>query len=173
MQKRGNEGHPLITRITASEWRLLRDLRLRALQTDPLSFGATYEREARFSDEDWKEWARGDSVGDATATFIATSTGQPVGIVGAYRDETNDLLFHVIAMWVAPEARGQGLGRELLSHVEGWVRSCGGRVVQLNVTTAASAARRLYETAGFAPDGEQRESPHTPGLLEVSLRKSL
>ena len=107
------------------------------------------------------------------ATFIATSTGQPVGIVGAYRDETDGLLFHVIAMWVAPEARRQGLGRQLLSHVEGWIRSCGGRLVQLNVTTAASAARQLYETSGFESDGEHRESRHTPGLFEVSLRKSL
>jgi ribosomal protein S18 acetylase RimI-like enzyme len=96
-----------------------------------------------------------------------------MGIVGAYRDESEPTLFHVIAMWVAPEARGEGLGRRLLSHVEACSRSCGGRLVQLNVTTTAVAARRLYETAGFAPDGDRRESRHTRGLAEVSLRKRL
>jgi ribosomal protein S18 acetylase RimI-like enzyme len=163
----------VITRVSRSEWRLLRELRLLALQTDPLSFGSSYDREAAFSDERWKEWATEDSVGDEMATFIAKRDEQPVGIVAAYRDETDELLFHVIAMWVAPQLRREGIGRNLLSHVEEWIRSCGGRVVQLNVTTAASAARRLYEKAGFKPDGESRGSAHTKGLVEVSLRKNL
>jgi hypothetical protein len=41
-----------------------------------------------------------------------------------------------------------------------WIRSCGGRVVKLHVTTAATEARRLYEAAGFQPDGEQRVSSY-------------
>ncbi len=163
----------VITRVTSRDWRVLRDLRLRALKADPLSFGSTHEREAAYSDEEWKQWAGGDAVGDAMATFIARRERRPVGIVGAYRDQTEPLLFHVIAMWVAPEARGEGLGRRLLSHVEGWVRSCGGQVVQLHVTTTAVAARHLYESAGFEPDGDRRESAHTRGLEEVSLRKRL
>ena len=163
----------VITRVTPRDWPALRDLRLRALQTDPLSFGSTYDREARFSDDDWRRWASEDSLGDVMATWIATREQRPVGIVGAYRDKTDPVLFHIVAMWVAPEVRGEGIGRQLLAQIEGWIRSCGGQVVQLHVTTTASAARRLYETAGFAPDGDLRESNHTPGLSEVSLRKTL
>jgi ribosomal protein S18 acetylase RimI-like enzyme len=94
-------------------------------------------------------------------------------MVAAYRDEDDNGLFHVIAMWVAPEARRQGLGGALLSQAEDWIRSCGGRIGQLHVTTAATAARRLYESAGFELDGEQRASSHTTGLTEVSMRKVL
>ena len=107
------------------------------------------------------------------ATFLAKRAERPVGMVAAYRDEDDDGLFHVIAMWVAPEVRRQGLGHALLSHAEDWIRLCGGRVVQLHVTTAATGARRLYEAAGFRPDGEQRASSHTFGLRELRLRKVL
>ena len=144
-----------------------------ALQTDPLSFGSSYEREAEFSDEDWRGWATEDLVGNVMAMFIARRDRQPVGMVGAYRAETDAHLFHVIAMWVAPEVRGEGIGRQLLSQVEEWIRSCGGHVVQLHVTTTAEEARGLYETAGFEPDGHRRRSTHTPGLFEISLRKTL
>jgi ribosomal protein S18 acetylase RimI-like enzyme len=163
----------LISRVTSSDWSLLRDLRLRALQSDPLSFGSTFEREAGFADEIWKEWASEDAAGDEMATFLAKRAGQTVGMVAAYRDEDDKGLFHVIAMWVAPEARRQGLGRALLSHAEDWIRSCGGGIVQLHVTAAATEARRLYETAGFRLDGEERASSHTSGLTEMSLRKVL
>src|SRR5262245_52250497 len=172
-RRRATAGRTAVRRVTSPDWLVLRDLRLRALRGDPLSFGSTYEREAAFSDGDWKRWAAEDALGDEMATFIADRQQQPIGIVGAHRDESQPMLFHVSAMWVAPEARGEGLGRRLLSHVEAWIRSCGGQVVQLNVTTTAVAARRLYETAGFEPDGDGCESRHTRGLAEVSLRKRL
>src|SRR5262245_3850644 len=123
-RRRATAGRTAVRRVTPPDWLVLRDLRLRALRGDPLSFGSTYEREAAFSDGDWKRWAAEDALGDEMATFIADRQQQPIGIVGAYRDAAEPMLFHVIAMWVAPEARGEGLGRRLLSHVEAWIRSC-------------------------------------------------
>jgi hypothetical protein len=41
------------------------------------------------------------------------------------------------------------------------------------VTDAAAAARQLYETAGYEPDGRAEESRHTKGLIEIGLRKRL
>jgi ribosomal protein S18 acetylase RimI-like enzyme len=76
-------------------------------------------------------------------------------------------------MWVAPEARGSGLGRRLLDELEAWMRASGGETSHLSVTTQAAAAQRLYESAGYVPDGRVEESRHTPGLLHVSLRKRL
>jgi ribosomal protein S18 acetylase RimI-like enzyme len=94
-------------------------------------------------------------------------------MVAAYRDEDDRRLFHVVAMWVAPEARRVGIGRLLLGEIEAWIRACGGTSVQLFVTDAASAARQLYVSAGYERDGVQVESRHTPGLVEVSLTKGL
>ena len=74
-------------------------------------------------------------------------------------------------MWVAPEARGRGVGRRLLAEIEAWIASCGGVTVQLSVTNEAAAARRLYEAAGYEADGAVEDSPHTPGVLHTSLTK--
>ena len=94
-------------------------------------------------------------------------------MVAAYRDETQRSLFHVVAMWVAPEARRSGLGRQLLREIEAWVAECGGMRVQLSVADTAFAACRLYETSGYQPDGAQEASPHSPGVVHVSLHKHL
>lgn len=162
-----------IRRVTPADGVLLRDVRLRALRTDPLSFGSSYEREAAYPDERWDEWVAEDAEGEEAVTFFAMQGPEAVGLVGAYRDGEEPGVYHVIAMWVAPEARGQGLGRALLEEVEGWIASCGGREVQLSVTERAEAAAHLYARAGYDLDGKIHESRHTPGLLERSLRKRL
>jgi ribosomal protein S18 acetylase RimI-like enzyme len=110
---------------------------------------------------------------DAEATLLAFLDKDAVGLVAAFRDEEMPTLFHVVAMWVAPEARGHGLGRQLLTELEAWISSSGGELVQLSVTNEADAAQRLYKTAGYEPDGTVEESPHTQGVLHTSLRKRL
>lgn len=152
---------------------MLRDVRLRALRSDPASFGSTYERELAFEPARWEEWTAEGSEGNLSSTLLAFVGDEPVGIVTGARDDDDPGLFHVYAMWVAPEARGGGLGRRLLDELEAWMRESGGKTSHLSVTTEAEAAQRLYESAGYAPDGQVEESRHTPGLRHVSLRKSL
>ncbi len=105
--------------------------------------------------------------------MIAIRGDEPVGIVTGLRDQAHRSLFHVVEMWVAPEARRAGLGRRLLGEIEGWIASCGGTHARLSVTNAATAAIQLYESAGYKPDGYSEESRHTPGLIESSLAKRL
>jgi ribosomal protein S18 acetylase RimI-like enzyme len=81
--------------------------------------------------------------------------------------------FDVFAMWVAPEARGEGIGRRLLDELEAWIRSVGGRTARLSVTDEAEAAAALYRSAGYEPDGRRDESRHTVGLVEIGLSKRL
>jgi ribosomal protein S18 acetylase RimI-like enzyme len=163
----------LIRRVAAGDAALLRDIRLRALRSDPASFGSTYERELAFDPDRWVEWAYEDSRGDTYTTLLALDDEEALGIVTAARDQDDPTLYHVYAMWVAPEARRRGLGRRLLEELETWVRASGGQTSQLSVTSSAAAAKRLYESAGYVPDGQIEESRHTPGLLHVSLRKQL
>jgi len=52
---------------------------------------------------------------------------------------------------VAPEARGQGIGRALLAEVEAAVASQHGRLILIETsgTPAYEAARRFYEACGY------------------------
>jgi RimJ/RimL family protein N-acetyltransferase len=44
-----------IRKLTAEDWRLLAEIRLQALHTDPLVFGSTYAYESTFTEEDWRK----------------------------------------------------------------------------------------------------------------------
>lgn len=158
-----------LRRVRAGDGPAIRKVRLRALETDPASFGSTYQREAAFSPADWEEWAAAHAAGDQTATLLALRGDEPLGIVGAYREPGD--VFHVFSMWVAPEVRREGVGRMLLGGVETWIAACGGSRIRLSVTDEAAAARRLYESAGYEPDGRRDDSPHTPGVVHVGLAK--
>ena len=166
-------GDVVIRRIRPADAPLLRDVRLRALATDPASFASTYEREAAFAPEAWEEWAAGSAAGDDWATLLALRDEEPVGIVTGARDENERSVFHVFSMWVAPEMRREGIGRRLLTDIETWMSSSGGTAVELSVTNQAAAALQLYERAGYAANGQVDESRHTSGLLEIGLRKRL
>jgi ribosomal protein S18 acetylase RimI-like enzyme len=163
----------VIRRVAVAEGPVVKAVRLRSLAADPSSFASTYAREAAFAEDEWVGWAAGDASGEETTTLLAMRGREPVGLVAAYRDERDRSVFHVVAMWVAPELRRVGIGRRLLGEVETWIAASGGDCVQLSVADQALPAVCLYEAAGYRPDGKRSQSPHTPEVSLVSLRKQL
>ena len=149
----------IVRETTADDWACWRDLRLRALLDTPTAFGSTHEREAAFTEDDWRgrtggpahAAARGDgSAGPALLAFVG---GVPVGMGGGFRDLPGWL--HVVAMWTEPAWRGHGAGRAVLEQLKGWSAARGLRV-HLDVETTNLGARLLYERAGFVATGETR-----------------
>jgi ribosomal protein S18 acetylase RimI-like enzyme len=57
-------------------------------------------------------------------------------------------------MWVAPEARGHGVGEQLILAVKDWARSAGHARLLLDVADGNLPAVALYERMGFEPTGE-------------------
>lgn len=163
---------PQVRRIAATEGTRWREVRLLALQSDPLAFGNTYERAAARAESDWLSSAREHADGDDRAAFFAIVGEQVVGLVVAHRDQDRPDAFSVYQMWVAPEARGRGTGARLLTVLEAWVRERGGTILGLMVSDTAPNARRLYERAGFLPDPRCEASPH-PGVIDRGMTKRL
>src|SRR5262249_61931263 len=71
----------VVRRIRAGDAALLREVRLRALKTDPESFGSTYKREAAYPGERWRERANADAAGGGVTTLPAPRDGEAVGPV--------------------------------------------------------------------------------------------
>jgi GNAT superfamily N-acetyltransferase len=158
-------------RLSPDDWAEMRDIRLTALQEAPNAFGSTYAREAAFAETDW----RGRLERPTAVTYLAAHTDfadGPVGIAGGYvNPETG--LSELVAMWVRPEARGRGVGVELVETVVTWAKSLGVDRIQLWVAEVNPAALKLYERCGFTLTGERGELPHNESVTELRMVRPL
>lgn len=84
--------------------------------------------------------------------FVARENGQPLAM-GAFKLLSETGHAEIKSMHVLAEARGRGLSKAMLAHVETEARKAG--VARLSLETGVQptfiAARALYERAGYAP----------------------
>ncbi len=92
-----------------------------------------------------------DPVGKIVApggqVYLATTQSQVVGCVALVRLENG--VFELAKMAVAPELRGQGVGRGLLLYVLSQARLLGAHTIVLGSGTKLQNAVHLYESLGF------------------------
>ena len=158
----------IVRPIREEEWEAYRDTRLRALQSDPLAFGSTYERESGFTPERWKELIRSSTHPRKSATWVAVQrTEKLVGMIAVVDIEQT---LHVFAMWVDPRFRRKGVGGKLLDAALAWVDDVlQGRSVTLEVNPRQVDAIRLYESRGFRATGRASPLGHTPSERVVEM----
>jgi ribosomal protein S18 acetylase RimI-like enzyme len=149
----------MIRRVETDDWERLRDVRLRALTSDPDAFLETVEDARTFPDERWRERAR---PSEHDVTFVHERDGVFNGMVSAFLDDDAETV-HLVGMWVAPDLRGSGVARELVEHIIEWSRSHGRVRVVLSVERGNARAARLYEKCGFV-------EPDTPPALPYEAR---
>jgi DNA-binding MarR family transcriptional regulator/GNAT superfamily N-acetyltransferase len=72
-------------------------------------------------------------------------------------------------MWVAPVARGLGLGRRLLSELERFAREAGAAVIRLETNQALSEAIVLYRSSGYVEVDAFNDEPYAHHWFEKHL----
>ena len=82
-----------------------------------------------------------------TAIWVALDGDEVVGSV-ALRDLGHGAV-QLKRMYLRPDQRGHGLGKQLLALALDWARANGMRSVRLDTSERMAAARRLYEANGF------------------------
>ena len=108
-----------------------------------------------------------------TATWIAEEAGQITGFaIIDWTEEDNEVTSYIQTVEVSPEARGRGVGRELLNRVEDSARLAGAGSIWLHVEEGNAAAIRLYETQGFRWEGCE-EDYYPSGRAALIYAKSL
>ncbi len=104
--------------------------------------------------------ARPDDAEAIARTWVVEEAGQVRGFAstGEIRDQPDGLTGagEVFAIYLAPEARGRGLGRTLFGHVVDDLRDRGFDPVVVWVFEANASTRRFYEAAGFELDGARQ-----------------
>jgi GNAT superfamily N-acetyltransferase len=112
-----------------------------------------------------------DEVAEGRGTFLVASVGGVPTGCGAFR-VLDDGSAELKRMYVAPEARGQGLGRRLVAELEASARALGVRRLVLETGVKQAVAIGLYRSAGFEsipPFGEYCLSPDTSVCLAKDL----
>lgn len=150
-----------IRKLGEDDWEMLRDIRLEALETDQAAFGSSIERERGFREMHWRMRLRGSSW------WVAEVDGTPAGLVcgmnepGATEDDR-----HVVALWVRPSERSNGVARALMDALHTWASDDGARTTSLWVVDGNEAACTTYESFGYAPSGVRMPVPRDPSLVE-------
>ena len=144
-----------IRELTAADAEIFRALRLRALQEEPEAFGSSWEEEnARPLAQ---TIARLQTEG-MTAFGARDADGHLVGMVRLFRHDGVKVSHKadIISMYVAPEARGRGVGRMLMEAAIERARATPGvEQLLLAVNATNTPARNLYLTLGFEPFGRE------------------
>jgi RimJ/RimL family protein N-acetyltransferase len=142
-----------VRHVRASEARRLREIRLRALATDPAAYSSTYARELERPDSWWEGGAQRSEDGVERRFVAVADDGEWVGLALVRPDEDSPGDAVINAMWVAPEARGRGVGRALCEACVAWAAEHGFPAVNLDAKIDNAAAIALYLAVGFVRVG--------------------
>ncbi|TKD72423.1 GNAT family N-acetyltransferase [Pseudalkalibacillus hwajinpoensis] len=137
-----------IRRLTAEDAEAYYELRLEALKKNPEAYAASYE-EAIQRDNPVEQTARNMKSGFTFGAFVDNTL---VGVVTLVRGSGMKVRHKadLFAVYVTPEQRGKGVGRDLLSHVLDYAKSLDGLLkLSVSVVTTNERAKSLYKSFGF------------------------
>lgn len=139
--------------LRPDDWRVWKELRLQALAEAPHAFSSTLAEWQDAGEGRWRE-----RLCSVPFNAIALLDGKPAGMVSgtALDDRASTTL---ISMWVAPFARGAGIGDALVLSVLEWAAAHGARHVELDVMAANAHAIALYHRQGFTFTETPADSP--------------
>ena len=103
----------------------------------------------------------------AGALLIARLDGRAIGC-GALKFHP-DAPAELKRMWVAPEARGLGLGRRLLEELEKHARQAGATTVRLETNRSLKEAIQLYRSTGYREVAAFNSEPYAHHWFEKNL----
>lgn len=99
--------------------------------------------------------------------IVAMSDTLPVGCVGL--KGTDHLYAEIKRLWVAPSARGLGLGKRLMDAAENAARTLGIALLRLDTNSALPEAGQLYRTTGWREIRRFNDDPYPDLFFEKRL----
>ncbi|RDJ21039.1 GNAT family N-acetyltransferase [Bosea caraganae] len=158
-----SESTILIRPLGPDDSEAFRSLRLAALQSAPEAFGASHAEEAAQPLAFFATRLSPESPSQVFGAFLDDALVGTAGFLAMNSPKTR----HRGKLWgvyVAPAARGHGLGETLVSTVIDHARRHV-LVLQANVVTTNRAAYRLYDRLGFEPYGIESRALHVDGVF--------
>ncbi|MEY9493843.1 bifunctional helix-turn-helix transcriptional regulator/GNAT family N-acetyltransferase [Bradyrhizobium elkanii] len=108
-----------------------------------------------------------DMVRPRGSFIVAMSDGLPIGCVGLKGSSSG--FAEIKRLWVAPGARGLGLGRRLMDAAERAARELGIAVLRLDTNSALPEAGQLYRRTGWTEIPRFNDDPYPDLFFEKHL----
>jgi RimJ/RimL family protein N-acetyltransferase len=143
-----------LRRIGPDDWRLWREVRLRALGEAPAAFSSSLAEWRGKGDTEARWRARLDAV---PYNVVALDGDRLVGQVSGTGKDAQEQV-ELISLWAAPEVRGQGVGSALIEAVADWAAAQNATAVVLKVKRSNQWAIAAYGRAGFQAAGPAEDA---------------
>jgi ribosomal protein S18 acetylase RimI-like enzyme len=140
-------------------------LRLRALREHPGAFASAFEESRSRPRDAVRRDFQARNTGPESIVIGAFESDSLVGTAGCFREQGAKLRHKAIiwGVYVAPEARGRGVGRALVEAAVATARSWDEvEEVRLSVASDNVAACRLYRALGFVVYGVEPRALKLP-----------
>lgn len=163
-----------IRRLTPDDAPTYRALRLRALHEHPEAFTSDWEDASARPPEESRQRLASAGVRFWGAFDDAATLVGMVGLECASRAKQRHK-GTVVAMYVAAEAAGRGVGRALLQALVAHAVEMGLTDLVLTVTDGNARALRIYEQAGFVAFGIEPRAIRVDGRMfaKVHMHRAL
>ncbi|WP_375389643.1 GNAT family N-acetyltransferase [uncultured Amnibacterium sp.] len=158
-----------VREVEEQDWVRLRALRLEMLADTPIAYLETLETAEAHPVSHWRHRARGGP--DRVQLVAEADDGRWLGTMTGIIAEGVPTL---VAVYVAPDARGQGAGvtDALLAGIERWGARHGDQL-RLEVNELNGRAVEAYRRRGFVMTGRTAPYPLDPPSLELEMVKPL
>lgn len=163
-----------IVQLTPDDWRVLRDIKLRSLEAEPVAFEDQEEGLARYrtrTEAGWRD--KLDWRTSSTISVFACGGEDFVGMVSAivYEERKRALVQH---MYVDADYRGRKIGKQLMEDLIGKLENRGDiEKAELTVVKDQTPARKLYESLGFVETGRHWALRGNETFMEIDMEKDL
>jgi len=142
--------------IGPDEWQLWRKLRRAALADAPTSFKSTLAQWSGPGDTEERWRAR---LASAALNLVLSWNREPSGMLSAVPPDSKGAI-RLMSVWVAPAARGRGIGDAAIHRVVTWARAQHAyRHLVLSVKADNTKAIELYRRHGFLDSGPTPDHP--------------
>jgi GNAT superfamily N-acetyltransferase len=108
-------------------------------------------------------------LGPPGGTFLVGFDADGLAVCCGGVKRLDDGACEIKRMYVIPEARGRGVGRELLAALEDAARALGYGVARLDTGPRQPSAERMYREAGYRPVANFNANPVASFFGEKSL----
>jgi ribosomal protein S18 acetylase RimI-like enzyme len=159
----------VLRRIRPDDWPRQRALRLEMLADTPIAYLESLDDAEALSDLDWAARVRDRVVSTTGAQWVLDAGDRFVGTMGCVLDESGRV--HVVAVYLAPAYRGDGLLDRMLDEVTRWARERGVTTLMLEVAKENDRAVAAYRRRGFVPTGHTRRHPLYPEVTELEMTR--